>query len=74
MQREDRNAASVGARMRQEAISQWENEGGSVAAGWLLPEDGRTVIGEIGDAQESDDCGRLVASARALSDATLHRG
>lgn len=60
----------MGARMRQEAISQWENEGGSVAAGWLLPEDGRTVIGEVGDAQESDDCGRLVASARALSPAT----
>ena len=36
MQREDRNAASVGARMRQEAISRWENEGGSVA-GWFLP-------------------------------------
>ena len=74
MQREDRNAASVGARMRQEAISQWENEGGSVAAGWLLPEDGRTVIGEIGETEENGNRGRLVASVRALSDATLHRG
>ena len=73
MQREDRNTASVRARMRQEAISRWENDGGSVAD-CFPPQEGRTVIGEVGDAQESDDCGRLVASARALSDATLHRG
>lgn len=71
MQREDRNVASVRARMRQEAISRWENEGGSVA-GWFLPKEGRTVIGEIGDAQESVNRGRLVASARALSHATLY--
>jgi len=73
MQREDRNAASVRARMRQEAISRWENDGGSLAD-WFPPQEGRTVIGEIGETEENGNRGRLVASVRALSDATLHRG